>query len=267
MVPPAPPATNPELYRRTIRLLRDAGVPFLVGGAYAFRAYTGIERHTKDLDLFVRRADIPRALEALEEAGYEAEVTYPHWLAKARQGEDFVDLIFRSGNGVSEVNDGWFERAPAAEVFGEPIALCPPEEIIWTKAFIMERERFDGADVHHLLLRASERLDWEELLQRFDPHFHVLLAHLVLFRFAYPSERERIPAFVIERLVERFRSETEDPLPGERVCRGTLLSRAQYLVDIQEWGFRDSRLDPDIRMSPDDIAGWTDAIGDEEGPA
>lgn len=264
MAPPAPPAANPALYRRTILLLHDAGVPFLLGGAYAFRAYTGIERHTKDLDLFVRRADVPRALEALEQAGYEAEVTYPHWLAKARQGEDFVDLIFRSGNGVSEVNDRWFERAPEAEVFGEPVVLCPPEEIIWTKAFIMERERFDGADVNHLLLKTSERLDWEDLLQRFEPHFHVLLAHLVLFRFAYPSERARIPAFVMERLLDRLRREAEAPLPEERVCRGTLLSRAQYLVDVQAWGFRDSRLADDIRMSPEDIAGWTDAIDDEE---
>ena len=36
-------------------------------------------------------------------------------------------------------------------VLDKEVKLCPPEEIIWSKSFIMERERFDGADINHLL--------------------------------------------------------------------------------------------------------------------
>jgi hypothetical protein len=57
-------------YRHVIKVLTRAGVPFLVGGAYAFARYTGIERHTKDLDIFVRSADCEPTLKLLADAGY-----------------------------------------------------------------------------------------------------------------------------------------------------------------------------------------------------
>ena len=103
---------------RAIRVLQRAGVPFLVGGAYAYAHYTGIYRDTKDLDLFVRPADCERALRLLEDAGYRTERTFPHWLAKAFCGDFFIDLIYSSGNGLCRVDEQWLRHAPAAEVLG-----------------------------------------------------------------------------------------------------------------------------------------------------
>ena len=57
----------------------------------------------------------------------------------------------------------------------------------------------------------------------------------------------------------RLRSEARTGGP-ERLCRGTLLSRQQYLVDVHEWGFRDARLEERVQMNEKDIADWTDAI-------
>src|SRR4051812_24338591 len=65
-------------YTETLRVLNASGIPFLVGGAYAFACFTGIERHTKDLDIFVRREDCPRTLDVLKDAGYRTEMTFPH---------------------------------------------------------------------------------------------------------------------------------------------------------------------------------------------
>jgi hypothetical protein len=48
--------------------------------------------------------------------------------------------------------------------------------------------------------------------------------------------------------------------PDDKTCQGTLISRAQYLVDIGPWGYRDARLAPGIKMTPADIAQWTRAI-------
>src|SRR5207302_251148 len=84
---------------------------------------------------------------------------------------------------LAVVNDAWFEHAVAGEALGRRVRLVPPEEMIWQKAYIMERERFDGADVLHLLRARGRRLDWPRLLARFGPHWRVLLSHLVLFGF------------------------------------------------------------------------------------
>jgi hypothetical protein len=143
--------TTREFYCQALRTLRDAGVPFLVGGAYAFERYTGIARHTKDFDIFLRPADVDRAMSVFRATGYRTELSYPHWLGKAFCAGDFIDLIFSSGNGLVRVDDEWFAHAVEAQVLGMPLQLAPPEEMIWSKAFILERERYDGADVTHLL--------------------------------------------------------------------------------------------------------------------
>src|SRR5687767_9375456 len=154
-------------YRRTLHVLSDAAVPFLVGGSHAFLEYTGIVRNTKDFDLFLRREDVDRAMTALQDAGYRSELTFPHWLAKAWQHDDFVDLVFNSGNGVCQVDDQWFDNAVETQVLGMPVKIVPCEELLWQKAFIMERERFDGADIAHILRTRGATLDWGRLLARF----------------------------------------------------------------------------------------------------
>jgi hypothetical protein len=256
-----PPETA-AFFRRTFRILKERGVPFVVGGAYAYEHYTGILRPTKDADVFLRPADLDQALAALADAGYRVEHPFPHWLAKAQHGADFVDLIYRSGNGVSEVDEVWLERGPEADVLGETVRLTPPEELLWTKSFILERERCDLADVLHLLLAVGPKLDWRRLLDRFGVHWRVLLAYCVLFEYVYPGERDRLPRPVVEALFRREEQERRQLPPAERLCRGTLLSRAQFLVDVERWGYHDARLDPENRMTPWDIHWWTEAVDD-----
>jgi predicted nucleotidyltransferase len=248
-------------YRRALQLLVDAGVPFLVGGAFAHACFTGIRRSTKDLDLFIYRADYERVADLMRAEGWRAEMTYPHWLAKVHAGEDFIDLIFNSGNGVTPVDDRWFHDNAQADVLGVPVRVANMEDGLLSKAFIMERERYDGADIAHLLQSNAERLDWPGLLQRFGPHWRVLLAHLVLFGFVYPGERHRVPAWVMEKLVSRLAAETHRPPSADpQVCAGTLLSREQYLHDVERLGYLDGRLTAASTMTPDDVAEWTAAI-------
>ena len=249
-----------RFYARVLSTLERAGVPFLVGGAYALYRYTGIARFTKDLDLFALRADRDRILHLLDGAGYRTEITCAHWLAKAYHGDVFVDLIYSSGNGVAQVDQEWLDRAVADVVLGTPVRLIPPEEMIWSKAFVMERERYDGADIAHLIHAVGEKLDWHRLIDRFGPNWRVLLSHLILFGFVYPGERTRIPGSVIEGLVARLESEVWAPPEDERVCQGPMLSREQYLPDIERWGYRDARLRPTGTMTPEEADRWTAAI-------
>ena len=113
-----------ELYRTALEMLNRSGVPYMVGGTYAFQYYAGISRSTKDFDIFVRPRDLQRMLDVLQRAGFKTEVAFTHWLAKAHHGDKFIDVIYSSGNGVAEVDDEWFAHAVDEEVLGVPVKLC-----------------------------------------------------------------------------------------------------------------------------------------------
>src|SRR5437667_7076874 len=149
-----------RLQRRSVVALQDADVPFLIGGAYVVEVYAGVSRQTKDFDLYLRPQHVDLALDALKRAGYKTKKTFPHWLAKAGRDRDYVELIFRAGNGLCEVDDSWFERARGHEFLGLSVKLCAPEEMSWMKAYIIERERFDGPYIAHILHSCAETLDW-----------------------------------------------------------------------------------------------------------
>ena len=253
-----PPATL-RFYRTTLEVLRQSGPPFLVGGAYAYACYTGIVRHTKDLDLFVRPADVRAALDVLAAVGCRTEITFTHWLGKAFHDDDFIDLIYSSGNGLCPVDDAWFAHAVPHTVLGRAALLCAPEEMIWQKAFIQERERFDGADVAHLIRARGRTLDWRRLLDRFGPHWRVLFGQVVLFGYIYPDEQDCIPAAVLGELTARWQAEMVAPPTADRDCRGVLLSRMQYVSDMEREGYRDPRLPPLGGMSAEEVKVWTDA--------
>ncbi|HEX7085382.1 MAG TPA: hypothetical protein VF198_03405 [Vicinamibacterales bacterium] len=258
-VPSEMSAPRRGFYQRVLRALVRERVPCLVGGTYALEDHTGIRRATKDLDLFILDGGWDAAAAALAREGIHTTLPFPHWLGKAHRGRLCVDLLYASGNGLCRVDESWFTHAPERVFWGVRAMVCPVEELIWSKSFVQERERFDGADVLHLLRAQADELDWDHLLARFGENWEVLLSHLVLFRFVYPGDRDRIPARVLRTLVDRL---LHEPLrPGvEHLCRGTLLSREQYLADIERPDVLDARVPPYGTLSPADIVRWTEEI-------
>lgn len=251
-----------NFYRDLIGTLVEKELPFLVGGTFALQRYTGINRRTKDIDFFIRRDDYELISTTLRASRFRVEPAFPHWLGKVFRADNFADLAFRSGNGECAVDDEWFEHAVDEQLWGVPVKLCPPEETIWSKSFVQERERYDGADVVHLIRVCGESLDWQRLIRRYGDRWRVLLGHLINFGFVYPDERDLVPREVMHELMERLRVETdqEPREEDEKVCRGTLLSREQYLTDIDDWGYGDARLEPRGNLTQEDIDHWTAAI-------
>lgn len=245
-------------YQDAFAILEEAQILFLIGGAFAQSRHTQRDRDTKDLDIILRREDVPRMLVAFEHAGYQADVPYPHWLAKIHSNGQYLDVLFGSGNGVIHVDDCWFAHSVEADVLDRKVRLCPAEELLWSKAFVQERERFDGADILHLLHACARTLDWDRLLARFDRYWPVLFSHLVLFQFTYPDRRADIPRRIIDELSGRL-SELEHN-DAEHVCYGTILSREQYLYDVNVLGYEDARLVPRGSMTRRDLEIWTEAI-------
>jgi hypothetical protein len=245
-------------YAEALRVLSASSIPFMIGGSHGLVRYLEVERETKDLDVFICPGDVERTLGLFRELGYRTELTFPHWLGKIFCGPGFIDVIFSSGNSIARVDAEWFNHARNDVVFGVPVKLCPPEEMIWSKAFVQERERFDGADVMHLIHHFGEGLDWRRLIDRFDRHWRVLFGFVVMFGFVYPDQRHRIPAWVSDELSVRFRREQADEV--DKVCNGTLLSREQYLHDVCVGGYQDARIVPPGRMKPEELEIWTAAI-------
>ncbi len=247
-----------DFYRKAFERLTEKKVRFLVGGAYALHFYTGVKRITKDLDLFVLPEDHSEGLKALESAGFKTVLSSPHWLGKAINGEEHIDIIFSSGNAIGRVDEEWFRHASDGPFLGYPAKFVPAEEMIWSKAFVMERERYDGADIMHLLICQGNRMDWSRLMDRFGDHWRVLYSYLILFGFVYPSKRALVPDRVMKRMDELLKREGPSETAGPPVCKGTLLSKAQYRIDIEQWGFEDSRRSPHGKMTDLEIAHWSE---------
>jgi hypothetical protein len=226
-------------YSGVLIVLNDTKVPFLVGGTCAVNEYIGLGRPTKDLDLFCRPGDFPKLLSACAKAGYEVAVEDERWIGKIQRGEDFCDVVFGSANMVAPVTDAWFLEEHPRTIYGVDVRLLPPTELVWSKVFIMDRYKFDGNDVVHIILRKHEMIDWKRLLSHHDQHWEVLLIHLMRFRYIYPAERAIIPAWVMEELLGRLSLQEQMPLPQLKVCRGRIFSRDDFVIDIREWGMAD----------------------------
>jgi hypothetical protein len=230
------------VYRRALQAVNEAGVPYVIAGAYAIYEHTGIYRQTKDLDLFFEPSAVLPAVRALRAAGFKTRLEDLHWLAKGMIGDRFVDLIYGMGNGIAQIDGQWFQHSRPGVLAAQQVRIAPAEELIWHRLFISERHRHDVSDILHLLVCVGDTLDWERLIMRVGPHWPLLLAQLQTFSFVYPGYRSNVPAWVMEQLIEQARADIgRDEEEAADVTRGTLISRFSFTIDTREWGFSDPR--------------------------
>jgi hypothetical protein len=163
------------------------------------------------------------------------------WLGKAFCGDSLVDVIFGSANGLAQVDDEWFTFAQEGRLLDFTVKLIPPEEMVWSKSCIMTRDRYDLADIVHVILHQGKSMDWERVRRRFGPHWRLLYSYLILFGYIYPNQLDLIPADLMDALARCLREEVGVPSADDPVCRGPLLSTVDYLTDVNEWGFIDPR--------------------------
>lgn len=230
-------------YKEALDLLNESGAKFMLGGAFAMFNYTGIYRDTKDLDIFCKSTEFPKIMKFFAEKGFKTELTDVRWLAKIFKGEYFIDLIFDSVNNICTVDDSWYDNATSGHFAKTKVKFLPAEELIWCKIYVQNRERFDGADINHIILKYGRKLDWKRLLYRVDRHWHLLLAQILLFQFVYPADFPQIiPKWLFDDLMARAHEQYDLPPSLEKVCRGPIIDQTQYHIDIREWDYKVSTI-------------------------
>jgi len=228
------PEEQGALFREVLLLLEKRGFPYAVSGAFALRRHTGICRFTKDLDLFMTARTSRKVLPYLRKHGFECELTDPVWLAKVHKGDFFVDLITGMSNAVIVVEDSWIEHAGPAVVHGVKTRVLAPEELVASKIFVAKRERFDGADIAHVIYGTRGTFDWDRELKLVGEHWEMLLWSLLLFRYVYPAQTHYVPAMVWGELLQRLQHRIASP-DSKAKFRGSLVDEKMFAIDVNEW--------------------------------
>jgi hypothetical protein len=163
------PASTPSFehieasLKRSVAALKDAEIPFMLGGSLACWARGGPES-TNDLDFFVQPADAERALEVLTRIGMRPERPPEDWLLKAWDGDVLVDLIFAPLSLV--VDDRLMEQAESMSVFAIDMRVLRLEDVFATKLMSLNDHYLDYAALLQMARAVREQIDWQEVRQR-----------------------------------------------------------------------------------------------------
>jgi putative nucleotidyltransferase-like protein len=143
--------------------LRNAGIPFMLGGGLAVWARGGPDTD-HDLDLMLRPEDAERAVEVLEAEGMRPERPPEHWLFKAYDGDVLIDLIFEPSG--LRIDDGVFARAHELDVYAVRMLVMPIEDVLVTKLRAMGEHQLDYEGVLEVARVLREQIDWDDVRRR-----------------------------------------------------------------------------------------------------
>ena len=126
--------------KRSAGALREAGIPFMLGGGLACWVRGGPESD-HDLDLMVKPEDAEQALATLTAIGLRPEKPSEGWLYKAFDEDVMVDIIF-SPVGVA-ITDEVLARAEMLEVEAQPMLVMTLDDVLVTKLLALDENSLD----------------------------------------------------------------------------------------------------------------------------
>ena len=193
-----------KTYRCVLVEAAASGPGFALGGAFAVATHTGCLRNTKDLDIYVLPAERQRMIDVLHRCGledYYSRLPYDRgWIFRGTRDDAIVDVIWGMPNRRAEIDDQWITRGPKLQVRDQVLSMVPAEELIWSKLYVMQRQRCDWPDVLNLLYYTVGTLDWSHLLDRFGHDTPLLSGVLSVFSWLCPERADSIPAWLCDRI-------------------------------------------------------------------
>lgn len=223
-----------DIYVEALSALQNAGVRFMVGGAFAVYHYTGWWRNTHDIDVYVTQDQVGKAAQALRSIGFtdlgEQAAGDNEWIYHAGKNGLIFDVIWRFANLVNYITEDWFERASSGEFLGLHLDFLPLEELVWIKVFVINRHRCDWPDVMRIAQAQCGRMDWNRLMNLLGEHWLLLAALVDVFDWQHPASTGCIP----------------DSLRTEMAKK-----RLDYLRNPPELADREQLLDPWLHQRAD----------------
>lgn len=185
------------IYSKAIQAVRSTSVPFMLGGGFALASFTGRWRDTKDIDFYIQPGHRDQVVAALLAAGFKDyfdERPYDRkWIYRSVQSGVIVDIIWSMANQRARVDPLWFERAAQVELCGQRLLMVPPEELMWCKLYILQRDHCDWTDVFNLLYAVGPSLDWRHLIWRLDEDVPLLKGLLNVYGWLCPKYVLKLP--------------------------------------------------------------------------
>src|SRR3954469_13500421 len=177
-----------QALKRSAAALREADIPFLLGGSLASWGRGGPETH-HDLDLMIRPEDTETATAALEAAGLRPEDPPEEWLVKAWDGDVLVDLIF-APKGMA-MTDEVMARGEVLSVLGMEMRVMALEDVLVTKLMALSEHALRYESLLPIARALREKVDWEDVRARtsespFAAAFFVMLEGLGILPGAEP---------------------------------------------------------------------------------
>ncbi len=220
------PGDQKDLYLHVMSEARRRGLRFAIGGGFATNVYTGMWRNTKDLDVFVLQRDHAAFVALLTALGlsdyYEQKPYDRSWIYRGCRADQIVDVIWQMANHRACVDDVWLDSGPCITLEGDCFPVIPPEETLWTKLYVLQRDRCDWPDALNLISMVGPELDWSRLIERLAADTPLLAAVLSVFGWICPRRSLDLPGWIWERL--------HLPPPGKGEARVHLLDSRPWLV-------------------------------------
>jgi hypothetical protein len=192
------------VFQLVLREARARSITFAAGGALAIATYTGEWRGTKDLDFYVVPSEKDRMIALLGELGladyYDRAPYDRRWIYRSFIDDVIVDVIWSMANQRSDVDAAWLAEGPYLFIRGERVRILPPEETIWAKLYVMQRDRCDWPDIFNVLYAMPAEIDWERLIRRMEGDVSLLEGLLAVFRWLSPPRAAEIPDWVWKRV-------------------------------------------------------------------
>lgn len=188
-----------SVYKQVMREARNRNVPFAVGGGLAAMTYAGQWRNTKDIDLYVLPRDREKMVAIVTEIGladYYEKLPYDRaWIYRSYRDDTIVDIMWAMANQRAQVDEGWL-NGPEVDTGEERFRLLAPEEELWSKLYIIQRDRCDWPDAANLLYGVGPELDWRRLLARVADDGGLLAGLLNVFAWLCPERARELPRWL-----------------------------------------------------------------------
>jgi len=150
--------------RKAAGALRDADIPFALGGSVAVYAHGGPDTD-HDVDFLVTPEDADRALKALADCGFRVHKPAEGWLYKALDPKGaLIDIIFEPTTGP--VTPELLARAEMVEVYAIHVPVLSPTDVLSSKLLTLREHNLDLAPMLEIARSLRELIDWDELKRR-----------------------------------------------------------------------------------------------------